>query len=42
VKTANRADFQTRMAEFFDHYLMGKPMPGWMTDGVAPIYRGKE
>jgi dipeptidyl aminopeptidase/acylaminoacyl peptidase len=42
VKTANRADFQTRMADFFDHYLMGKPMPGWMTDGVAPIYRGKE
>jgi dipeptidyl aminopeptidase/acylaminoacyl peptidase len=42
VKTANRADFQTRMAEFFDHYLMNKPMPGWMADGIAPIYRGKE
>ena len=41
VKTANRADFQTRMAEFFDHYLMDKPMPKWMTDGVAPIERGK-
>lgn len=42
VKTANRADFQTRMAEFFDHYLMDKPMPSWMADGVAPIYRGKQ
>jgi len=35
VKTANRADFQTRMAQFFDHYLMDKPMPKWMSDGVA-------
>ena len=41
VKTANRADFQTRMAEFFDHYLMGQPMPKWMAEGVAPIYRGR-
>ena len=41
VKTANRADFQTRMEQFFDHYLMGKPMPGWMKDGVAPVERGK-
>lgn len=41
VKTANRFDFQTRMEQFFDHYLLGKPMPAWMADGVAPVARGK-
>lgn len=42
VKTANRADFQTRMEQFFDHYLMDKPMPVWMQQGVSPLERGKE
>ena len=28
VKFQNRKDFQTRMSQFFDHYLMGKPAPG--------------
>ncbi len=41
LKTANRFDFQTRMEQFFDHYLMGKPMPKWMAEGVPPIERGK-
>lgn len=41
LKPANRADFQTRMAEFFDHYLMGEPMPRWMELGVKPIERAK-
>jgi dipeptidyl aminopeptidase/acylaminoacyl peptidase len=41
VKTANRFDFQTRMEQFFDHYLLGQPMPDWMTNGVAPVARGK-
>ncbi|WP_020569390.1 alpha/beta hydrolase family protein [Neolewinella persica] len=41
LKTANRADFQTRMAAFFDHYLMGEPMPMWMAEGVKPIERAK-
>ncbi len=30
----NRIDFQTRMAQFFHHYLKGEPMPPWMKDGV--------
>ncbi|NJC26023.1 alpha/beta hydrolase family protein [Neolewinella antarctica] len=42
VKTPNRADFQTRMAQFFDHYLMDGPMPRWMRDGVSPLERGIE
>jgi len=31
---ANQKDFQIRMKEFFDHYLMDKPAPEWMTQGV--------
>lgn len=30
----NRTDFQKRMAQFFNHYLKGEPMPVWMKDGV--------
>ena len=40
VKLQNRTDFQLRMQQFFDHYLMGKPMPGWMLRGVPPMEKG--
>jgi dipeptidyl aminopeptidase/acylaminoacyl peptidase len=30
----NQKDFQIRMKQYFDHYLMGKPAPAWMTEGV--------
>lgn len=40
VKTPNRADFQTRMAQFFDYYLQDAPMPLWMERGVSPVERG--
>lgn len=36
VKLQNRIDFQTRMQQFFDHYLLGTPMPKWMERGVPP------
>ncbi len=36
VKLPNRIDFQTRMQEYFDHYLMNKPMPQWMEKGIPP------
>ena len=42
VKPANRADFQTRMAQFFDHYLLGEPAPRWLREGVSPVQRGKD
>ncbi|MEO0731280.1 MAG: prolyl oligopeptidase family serine peptidase [Bacteroidota bacterium] len=42
VKTPNRADFQTRMAQFFDYYLQDAPMPVWMERGVSPLERGIE
>ena len=28
------------MDEFFDHYLLGKPRPAWMDNGVAYNDRG--
>lgn len=40
VKLQNRIDFQTRMAQFFDYYLMGAPMPRWMERGVPPLEKG--
>ena len=30
-------DYTVRMREFFDHYLMGKPAPGWMKEGVSRL-----
>jgi dienelactone hydrolase len=34
AKRANGKDFMIRVQEFFDHYLMGKPVPQWFKDGV--------
>ena len=40
LKLQNRIDFQTRMQQFFDHYLMGAPRPRWMERGVPPLEKG--
>lgn len=40
VKLQNRLDFQFRMQQFFDHYLLGTTMPPWMERGVPPIEKG--
>lgn len=40
VKLQNRIDFQTRMQQFFDHYLQGAPEPRWMQRGVPPLEKG--
>jgi dipeptidyl aminopeptidase/acylaminoacyl peptidase len=40
VKLQNRMDFQRRMQQFFDHYLMGTPVPAWMERGVTPAEKG--
>ena len=34
AKTPNQKDFQVRMKQFFDHYLLGSPEPDWMKNGV--------
>ena len=40
TKRENIIDFQTRMQQFFDHYLMEKPMPEWMSEGIPAIEKG--
>ena len=40
VKWENKKDFNVRMAQFFDHYLKGAPMPEWMAKGVPAVQRG--
>ena len=37
----NQKDYTTRMREWFDHYLMGKPAPKWMEEGV-PLLEMKD
>lgn len=34
---ANQKDFQKRMKAYFDHYLMDKPAPQWMIEGVPHL-----
>jgi dipeptidyl aminopeptidase/acylaminoacyl peptidase len=36
-KPENMKDYTVRMKEFFDHYLMDKPAPKWLTDGVPRL-----
>ena len=36
----NQKDFQRRMQQFFDHYLLDAPQPEWMKRGVPPIEKG--
>jgi len=40
LKLENRKDFNIRMQQFFDHYLMDQPMPRWMERGVPAIEKG--
>lgn len=37
MNMANRMDFQTRMLQFFSHFLKGEPMPQWMSEGVPAV-----
>lgn len=38
----NRIDLTIRMKQFFDHYLMDKPIPLWMKEGISALEKGKE
>ncbi|GHT29008.1 peptidase S9 [Bacteroidia bacterium] len=42
LRMANKIDFQTRMFQFFEHYLKGAPMPKWMSEGVPATERDFE
>lgn len=41
MKWPNRVDLSIRMMGFFDHYLKGKPMPPWMSEGIPAVDKGK-
>jgi dipeptidyl aminopeptidase/acylaminoacyl peptidase len=36
----DQKDFAIRMRQFFDHYLMEKPMPEWMANGLPQVKKG--
>jgi dipeptidyl aminopeptidase/acylaminoacyl peptidase len=38
---ANKVDWNIRMQQFLDHYLMGAPAPVWLRDGVPAIQKGR-
>lgn len=40
LKRENRIDFQTRMMQFFDHYLKGAAAPVWMNSGIPATEKG--
>lgn len=37
ARQPNMQDYMIRMKEYFDHYLMDKPAPAWMTDGIPRL-----
>lgn len=41
IKYPNRVDLSIRMKQFFDHYLMDKPAPEWMVEGIPALEKGK-
>ncbi|HWC99744.1 MAG TPA: prolyl oligopeptidase family serine peptidase [Candidatus Sulfopaludibacter sp.] len=41
AKPENMKDYTVRMREFFDHYLMDKPAPAWMEEGI-PLLKMKD
>lgn len=42
MKNANRIDLSIRMRQFFDHYLLDKEAPQWLTEGIPAVKKGKE
>jgi hypothetical protein len=34
ARRPNQEDYMIRMKEFFDHYLMDRPSPDWLENGV--------
>jgi dipeptidyl aminopeptidase/acylaminoacyl peptidase len=42
LKWYNRIDFQRRLSQFFNYYLLDEPQPRWMVEGVSPLQKGIE
>jgi dipeptidyl aminopeptidase/acylaminoacyl peptidase len=41
TKLANKIDLSIRMRQFFDYYLLNKPAPIWLIEGLPAIEKGK-
>ncbi|MBL0171016.1 MAG: S9 family peptidase [Gemmatimonadaceae bacterium] len=37
ARPVNQKDYAVRQAEWFDHYLKGKPAPDWMVNGIPRL-----
>ncbi len=42
TKLPYKMDLSIRMRQFFDHYLLLKPAPTWMTEGIPAIDKGEK
>jgi dipeptidyl aminopeptidase/acylaminoacyl peptidase len=40
TKMPNKVDLSIRMRQFFDHFLLNKPAPSWITDGLPATKKG--
>ena len=40
TKMPNKMDLSIRMRQFFDHYLLNKQAPSWLTDGLPATKKG--
>jgi hypothetical protein len=38
---ANKRDWNIRMQQFFDHYLLGEPAPRWLAEGIPATQKGR-
>jgi dipeptidyl aminopeptidase/acylaminoacyl peptidase len=41
ITAANILDWNIRLQQFFDHFLMGAPAPVWMVEGVPATEKGR-
>jgi len=41
MRRANRVDLSIRMRQFFDHYLLDKPAPEWLENGLPAVNKGR-
>jgi hypothetical protein len=42
IQRQNRKDIQKRQAQFFDHFLKGKPAADWIKKGIKAVDKGIE
>jgi dipeptidyl aminopeptidase/acylaminoacyl peptidase len=41
-RRANQRDMDIKMQQFFDHHLVGAPMPDWMKQGIPFLMKGRD